>query len=68
MILVERNNQAELLQKIQNNKDVFYAATRGVNETNLIVSSTMESIVEDIFKKERLLHKFPNCYNKDKQA
>ena len=50
------NNQAELLQKIQNNKDVFYAATRGVNETNLIVSS----IVEDIFKKERLLHKFPN--------
>ena len=54
------NNQAELLQKIQNNKDVFYAATRGVNETNLIVSSTMESLVEDIFKKERLLHKFTN--------
>ena len=35
------NNQAELLQKIRNNKDAFYAATRGVNETNLIVSSTM---------------------------
>ena len=46
------NNQAELLQKIQNNKDVFYAATRGVNETNLIVRSTMESLVEDIYKKE----------------
>ncbi|MBM0649862.1 aspartate kinase [Capnocytophaga genosp. AHN8471] len=54
------NNQAELLQKIRNNKDAFYAATRGVNETNLIVSSTMESLVEDIFKKERLLHKFTN--------
>ena len=54
------NNQAELLQKIRNNKDAFYAATRGVNETNLIVSSTMEEIVEDIFKKERLLHKFTN--------
>ena len=52
------NNQ--LLQKIRNNKDAFYAATRGVNETNLIVSSTMESLVEDIFKKERLLHKFTN--------
>ena len=61
--IIVRSNLTDytfLLQKIRNNKDAFYAATRGVNETNLIVSSTMESLVEDIFKKERLLHKFTN--------
>ncbi|GJH40823.1 hypothetical protein RCZ04_13730 [Capnocytophaga sp. HP1101] len=52
------NAQAQLLNKIKNNRDVFYATTRGVNEANIIVSNSMESIVENIFKKERLLHKF----------
>ena len=53
------NSQAELLHKIQNSKDTFYATTRGINESSLIVSSTMEPIVENIFKKERCLHKVP---------
>lgn len=52
------NAQAQLLNKIKNNRDVFYATTRGVNEANIIVSNSMESIVENIFKKERILHKF----------
>ncbi|AVM49750.1 aspartate kinase [Capnocytophaga sp. oral taxon 878] len=52
------NCQAELLQKLQNSKDVFYATTRGVNETNLIISSHKEPLVESIFKKERNLYKF----------
>ena len=51
------NAQAQLLNKI-NNRDIFYATTRGVNEANIIVSNSMESIVENIFKKERILHKF----------
>ena len=51
------NCQAELLSKIQNSKDVFYATTRGVNETNLIISNTMEALVEDIFNKERCQYK-----------
>ena len=39
------NAQAQLLNKIKNNRDIFYATTRGVNEANII-------------KKERILHKF----------
>ena len=52
------NAQAQLLNKIKNNRDIFYATTRGVNEANIIVSNSMESIVENIFKQERILHKF----------
>ena len=52
------NAQAQLLNKIKNNRDIFYATTRGVNEANIIVCNSMESIVENIFKKERILHKF----------
>jgi len=52
------NAQAQLLNKIKNNRDIFYATTRGVNEANIIVSNSMESIVENIFKNERILHKF----------
>ena len=52
------NAQAQLLNKIKNNRDIFYATTRGVNEANIIVSNSMDSIVENIFKKERILHKF----------
>ena len=52
------NAQAQLLNKIKNNRDILYATTRGVNEANIIVSNSMESIVENIFKKERILHKF----------
>ena len=52
------NAQAQLLNKIKNNRDIFYATTRGVNEANIIVSNSIDSIVENIFKKERILHKF----------
>ncbi|GET45765.1 aspartate kinase [Capnocytophaga felis] len=54
------NSQAELLKKIQNTKDVFYATSRGVNETSLIVSNSTEVIVEEVFKNEKCLHKFTN--------
>lgn len=33
--------QATLLKEINNNKDVFYTSSRGVNETNIVVSSSM---------------------------
>ncbi|MDO4229599.1 MAG: aspartate kinase [Capnocytophaga sp.] len=52
------NSQAELLKRIQNTKDVFYATSRGVNETSLIVSNSTEAFVEEIFKNEKCLHKF----------
>lgn len=53
------NKQAMLLREIDN-KDVFYTSSRGVNETNIVVSNTMNAIVEDIFRAERMLQKVEN--------
>ncbi|WP_224491259.1 aspartate kinase [Robertkochia flava] len=50
------NKQARLLQEIDG-QDVFYTSSRGVNETNIVVSNSMNAVVEDIFKSERLLQK-----------
>ncbi|ATA72562.1 MULTISPECIES: aspartate kinase [Capnocytophaga] len=54
------NNQSELLRQIQNTKDVFYASSRGVNEISLIVSNSVEPIVETVFSTERCTHKYSN--------
>lgn len=51
------NCQAELMSRMQD-REIFYATTRGINETSLIISNTMEKLVEDIFRKERCLYKF----------
>lgn len=53
--------QATLLKEINNNKDVFYTSSRGVNETNIVVSSSMTKTVEEIFKEEKLLQKLTDC-------
>lgn len=50
------NKQAVLLKEIDR-KDVFYTSSRGVNETNIVVSNVMNAVVEDIFQSERLLQK-----------
>lgn len=50
-------NQARLIPEISKNKDVFYTSSRGVNETNVIVSSSVAYIVEDLFKNEKISHK-----------
>ena len=52
------NCQAELLKNLQHKSDVFCATTRGVNESTIIVSNSVESLVEKIFSKEKCLHKF----------
>lgn len=49
--------QADFIKEINNNKDVFYTSSRGVNETNIVVSSSMTKTVEEIFKEEKLLQK-----------
>lgn len=53
-------NQALLLKEIDNNKDVFYTSSRGVNETNVVISSSMEEIVEKVFKGEKITTKIQN--------
>lgn len=50
-------NQAKLLAEINKVHDVFYTSSRGVNETNIVVSSSIASTIETIFKNEKLTHK-----------
>jgi hypothetical protein len=53
-------NQSSLLKEVNRNKDVFYTSSRGVNELNIVVSNTLESTVEELFKKERCTQKSSN--------
>ncbi len=42
------------------NKDVFYTSSRGVNELNIVVSNSLDSIVEKLFKEEKCTQKAEN--------
>lgn len=53
-------SQAKLLAEINKDKDLFYTSSRGVSETNIIISSSISGVVEDIFKNEKLTHKVGN--------
>ncbi|MFI2741901.1 aspartate kinase [Zhouia sp. PK063] len=50
------NKQASLMREI-NSKDIFYTSSRGVNETNIVVSNTLNETVERIFKDEKMTQK-----------
>jgi len=49
--------QAKLIGALKNEIDVFYTSSRGVNETNIVVSESVAPIVESLFKREKLLQK-----------
>lgn len=52
--------KAELLSRIGRKKDIFFTSSRGVNETNIIISSEMEAEVESIFRNEKIIQKLSN--------
>ncbi|MGA9638923.1 aspartate kinase [Flavobacterium sp.] len=54
------NKQAELLSDINAFPDVFYTSSRGVNEINIVVSNTVNSLVDKHFTNEKLLQKLDN--------
>jgi len=54
------NKQAKLLQEINNNKEVFYTSSRGVNETNIVVSNSLNPLVDSLFKDVKLIQKVEN--------
>jgi aspartokinase len=51
------NKQAELIAKINANPDVFYTSSRGVNETNVVVSSSMSHVVDALFADEKQIER-----------
>jgi hypothetical protein len=53
-------NQRKLLEEVNRNKDVFYTSSRGVNELNIVVSNSLNKVVEKLFKEERLTQKAEN--------
>ena len=44
--------QAKLLKEIENKKNIFYTSSRGVSESNIVVSQNIISLVDDLFKNE----------------
>lgn len=54
------SSQASFLAKVNNNKEVFYTSSRGVSESNIVVSSTMSHLVEMYFENELMLEKSEN--------
>ncbi|WP_418498037.1 aspartate kinase [Flagellimonas sp.] len=49
--------QAKLLEEVNENQDVFYTSSRGVNEINIVISNIMDKVVEKYFKHERCTQK-----------
>jgi hypothetical protein len=52
--------QVELMTKISNSNDIFYTSSRGVNETNIVVSESVAHIVDTCFSGEKLIQKTEN--------
>ncbi|MGB5692917.1 MAG: aspartate kinase, partial [Flavobacteriaceae bacterium] len=53
-------NQTRLLKEVNKNKDVFYTSSRGVNELNIVVSNSLDAMVESLFKAEKCTQKAEN--------
>lgn len=49
--------QANLLQNIQNRPNQFYSVSRGVTETTILVTSSLEKQIASIFAEETVLSK-----------
>ncbi len=49
--------QAKLLEAVNDNQDVFYTSSRGVNEINIVISNVMDKVVDELFKNERSTQK-----------
>lgn len=54
------SKQVELMTRISGMNDVFYTSSRGVNETNIVVSESVAAIVEDAFEGEKMIQKTGN--------
>ncbi|CAM3570676.1 aspartate kinase [Flavobacterium gelidilacus] len=51
------NKHAELITKINLQKDVFYTSSRGVNEINIVLSNSMDRTIEELFTGEKQIQK-----------
>jgi hypothetical protein len=54
------NKQADLISDINLHSDIFYTSSRGVNETNIVVSGSINHLVDKHFEGEKLIQKLEN--------
>ena len=54
------DTQAQLISKINLQKEVFYTSSRGVNEINIVLSDSMNNEIENLFKNEKQIQKLEN--------
>ncbi|TGD58561.1 aspartate kinase [Flavobacterium humi] len=54
------NKQADLISDINMHSDIFYTSSRGVNETNIVVSESVGHLVDKHFSQEKLIQKLQN--------
>ena len=54
------NKQADLITDINTFSDIFYTSSRGVNEINIVVSNSVNHLVEKHFSSEKLIQKLEN--------
>ena len=52
--------QAEFLTAIKDKKDIFYTSSRGVGESNIVVSGNISNLIEDLFREEVCIDKIEN--------
>jgi len=52
--------QANLMAEINQHTDIFYTSSRGVNETNIVVSESVSNLVEQHLRFEKQLDKIEN--------
>jgi hypothetical protein len=52
--------QSNLLNEIEQKKEVFYTSSRGVSESNIIVSQNIAPLVDELFKDESCFSKTEN--------
>jgi aspartokinase len=51
------NAQTQFLNEVNENPNIFYTSSRGVTESNIIVSSNAAAQLENYFQSERLIEK-----------
>jgi hypothetical protein len=54
------DKQALLISKINDFQDIFYTSSRGVNETNIVLSESVSYLVDEYLKGERQTQKVEN--------
>ena len=52
--------QGKFLTEIKDKKDIFYTSSRGVGESNIVVSSNISSLLEEVFRREICIDKLDN--------